>query len=130
MPSVNAINDPNALPFESRAIREMAISSASNRISTRPAFRPSTVIRLVQQVQHPLTECPAGFREFDRGCFAPEFTVMLQSASAYLGEHSGPREHIAVFPYQTMFGMASRRNVTSFSLLAAANKSALSPEIM
>jgi len=76
-----------------------------------PAFRPATVLRLVQQVQHPLTECPAGYREFDRGCFAPEFTGMLGSASSFLGQHSGEQNHIVVFPYQTMFGIASGRNV-------------------
>jgi hypothetical protein len=76
-----------------------------------PAFQPATVIRLVQQVQHPLTECPAGFSEFDRGCFSAEFTGMLRSASSFLGQHSGPQDHIVVFPYQTTFGIASRRDV-------------------
>jgi hypothetical protein len=87
------------------------VAIACSMLFSRPAFRPSTVIRLVQSVRHPLTECPAGFREFDRGCFAPEFTGMLQSASAYLGEHSGPQEDIVVFPYQTMFGIAARRTI-------------------
>ncbi len=87
------------------------LAIACSMLFSRPAFRPSTVIRLVEQVQHPLTECPAGFREFDRGCFAPEFTAMLQSASSYLGQHSGPQDRIVVFPYQTKFGIASRRNV-------------------
>ena len=36
---------------------------------------------------------------------------MLQSASSYLGQHSGPQDHIVVFPYQTKFGIASHRNV-------------------
>jgi hypothetical protein len=77
----------------------------------QPAFRPVTVLRLVQQVQHPLTECPAGFRKFDRGCFSLEFTGMLQSVSGFLGRNTGPQDQIVVFPYQTKFGIASRRNV-------------------
>jgi hypothetical protein len=87
------------------------VAIACSVLFAHPAFRPSTVIRLVQQVQHPLTECPAGFREFDGGCFAPEFAGMLGSASTFLGQHSGPQNSILVFPYQTMFGIASRRNV-------------------
>jgi len=87
------------------------VAIAFSLLFASPAFRPSTVTRLVQQVQHPLTECPAGFREFDRGCFSPEFTGMLQSASSFVGQHSGLQDHIVVFPYQTMFGIASRRNV-------------------
>ena len=87
------------------------VAIACSMLFAHPAFRPSTVIRLVQQLQHPLTECPAGFREFDGGCFAPEFTAMLESASTFLGQHSGEQNHIVVFPYQTTFGIASRRNV-------------------
>ena len=87
------------------------LAIACSMLFSRPAFRPSTVIRLVEQVRHPLTECPAGFREFDRGCFAPEFTAMLRATSSYLGQHSGPHDHVVVFPYQTKFGIASHRNV-------------------
>jgi hypothetical protein len=36
---------------------------------------------------------------------------MLQSAADYLQKHSGATDSIVVFPYQTMFGIASRRNV-------------------
>jgi hypothetical protein len=78
----------------------------------RPPLRPSSYIRMVQQVlPQLLTQCPAGFREFDRGCFSPEFTTVLQSATSYLDQHSGPQEHIVVFPYQTIFGIASKRSV-------------------
>ena len=87
------------------------LAIACSMLFSRPAFRPSTVIRLVQGVRQPLTECPAGLREFDRGCFAPEFTAMLQSASDYLGQHSGPQDRIVVFPYQTKFGIATHREI-------------------
>ncbi len=89
----------------------MVLAIACSMLFSRPAFRPSTVIGLVEQVRHPLTECPPGFREFDRGCFAPEFTAMLQSASSYLGQHSGPQDRIVVFPYQTKFGIAAHRSI-------------------
>src|SRR5271166_296389 len=89
----------------------IVLAIACSMLFSRPAFRPSTVMRLVEQVRHPLTECPSGFREFNRGCFAPEFTAMLQSASGYLGQHSGPQDRIVVFPYQTKFGIAAHRDV-------------------
>lgn len=76
-----------------------------------PPFRPGSVIRLVRQLRQPPAECPAGFREFDRCCFTPEFTATLQSVASYLDQHSGPQEHVVVFPYQTMFGIASQRSV-------------------
>jgi hypothetical protein len=84
------------------------LAIACSTLFSHPAL---SAIYLVQQLRHPLTECPAGFREFDRGCFDPEFTGMLQVASGYLRQHSGPQEHIVVFPYQTVFGVASRRSV-------------------
>ncbi len=87
------------------------LAIACSLLFSHAAFGPSTVTRLVRQVQYPLTECPAGYREFDRGCFAPEFTAMLQSASSYLGQHSASNDRIVVFPYQTKFGIAARRTV-------------------
>ena len=86
------------------------LAIACSTLFSHAAFRPST-IRLVQQLRHPLTECPAGFHEFDRGCFDPEFTGTLQAASDYLSQHSGPQEYIVIFPFQTVFGIASRRSV-------------------
>jgi len=89
------------------------LAIACSMLISRPPLRPSSYIHLARQMMmwQPPTECPAGFGEFDRACFAPEFTAMLQSAASYLGQHSGPQEHIVVFPYQTMFGIASQRSV-------------------
>ena len=42
---------------------------------------------------------------------SPQFAAMLEAASTFLGQRSGPQDHIVVLPYQTMFGIASRRNV-------------------
>ncbi|HVP00754.1 MAG TPA: hypothetical protein VMT15_21950 [Bryobacteraceae bacterium] len=73
------------------------------------AFLPSTLTRLYAASK--LTICPAGFTEFERACYAPEFTDLLQSVARYLQQNSGTSDSIVVFPYQTMFGIASRRNV-------------------
>lgn len=63
------------------------------------------------QLQTPLTQCPFGFREFDRVCYPGELTRILATTAAYLQERSRPTDYMAVFPYQTIFGIASRRNV-------------------
>jgi hypothetical protein len=75
------------------------------------AFNPAGLTQLYTELRNPLTDCPAGFTEFDRACYAPAFTGMLQSAAGYLQQHSGANDSIVLFPYQTMFGIASRRNV-------------------
>ena len=75
------------------------------------ALRPSSLTQIYAQVRHPLTRCPAGFSEFDRSCYEPAFTGMLRSAASYLHQYSGTSDSIVVFPYQTRFGIASRRNV-------------------
>ena len=98
--------------FQSARTSSAAVLLAiASMLFPRPASEPSTVIRLVRQLLRPKTRCPVYLREFDRGCFAPEFTAMLQSTTSYLGQHTGPGEHIVVFPYQTVFGIASRRSV-------------------
>jgi len=89
----------------------LLLAMACSMLSAHRAFGPSIVLGLVRQLRQPPTQCPAGFREFDHGCFAPEFAAMIQSSASYLGQHSGPQEYIVVFPYQTMFGIASRRSV-------------------
>jgi len=99
--------------FQSARISSAAVLLAilCSMLFLRPASEPVTLIRLVRQLLRPKTQCPVYLREFDRGCFAPEFTAMLQSTTSYLVQHTGLREDIVVFPYQTMFGIASRRSV-------------------
>jgi len=100
-----------AVESPQRSALAVVVAIACSVLFARPAFRPSTILGLVEQVRHPLTECPPRFREFDHGCFAPEFSGMLQSASSYLSQHSWPQDQIVVFPYQTKFGIASHHNV-------------------
>ena len=75
------------------------------------ALRPSSTAHNYEQALSPLTECPAGFREYDRGCFQRDFAGMLEASSSYLHEHSSSQDSILVFPYQTLFGIATQRNV-------------------
>jgi hypothetical protein len=99
--------------FQSAAISSTAVLLATvcSLLFSGPAFGPGTALRLLRQLRQPQTQCPAGLREFDRGCFAPEFAAMLQSTSDYLDRHTRPQDSVVVFPYQTMLGIASRRTV-------------------
>ena len=36
---------------------------------------------------------------------------MLRASAAFLKEHAGPQDPITVFPYQTRYGLAARRDV-------------------
>ena len=78
-------------------------------------FGPEPVLEAARykygQLGNPLTECPSRFPEFDRVCFPEEFTGILRTTASYLQQSSGPRDSIVIFPYQTIFGIASRRNV-------------------
>jgi hypothetical protein len=101
------------LSFESPKLSVAAVMAAllGSVLFGEAALRPSSLTHLYVELRNPLTRCPAGFTKFDRTCYRPEFTGMLQSAASYLHQHSGTSDSIVVFPYQTMFGIASRRNV-------------------
>ncbi len=74
-------------------------------------FAPAMMRELASQSRNPLTQCPAGFAEFDRACFPEAFTRTVQTCAAFLDDHSVPQDSIAIFPYQTRYGLAARRNV-------------------
>jgi len=79
---------------------------------SHPVFTPSTVTRLYGQLRYPMTDCPPGYSEFEQACYVEPLTPQLLTAgSQFLSQHSAVNESIFVFPYQTMYGLASRRNV-------------------
>jgi hypothetical protein len=79
---------------------------------SHPVFTPSTVTRLYRQLRYPLTQCPPGYSEFEQACYVEPLTPQLLNAgSQFLGRHSAINESTFVFPYQTMYGLAARRNV-------------------
>ncbi len=82
------------------------------------AFSPSLVHNLVAQLRQPLTACPAGFAEFDGACFPSDFAALQKSVAAFLQQHSDARDSIAIFPYQTRYGLAARRPVAGGLLQA------------
>ena len=103
--------------FSWRAASAVAISAAvlCSIFFAQPAsvFTPSSLRYRFARLGHPLTECPSDFLEFDRACFPEELTGSLSAASDYLRQHTGVNDPIVVFPYQTMFGIASGRSVAA-----------------
>jgi len=88
------------------------VTVAGCMLFSHPVFRPSSLIRLYGQFRNPMTECPPGYNEYDRACYVEPLTPRMLTAGAnFLGAHSGAKDSIFVFPYQTMFGLAARRNV-------------------
>jgi hypothetical protein len=73
---------------------------------------------LLRQLHTPLTVCPTGFSEFDGACFTDDFAGLQRSVAAFLQQHSGGRDSIAIFPYQTRYGLAARRTVAGGLLQA------------
>jgi hypothetical protein len=99
--------------FESPNISMAAVLAAllCSAFFGEAAFQPSSLTQLYADLRNPLTECPDGLTEFDRTCYAPAFTEILQSAADYVKHNSAATDSMVVFPYQTRFGIASQRNV-------------------
>ncbi len=74
-------------------------------------LRPADVIARLRQMAHPVVTCPAGMTEFDHACLPPTDVELLSKVSAYVNLHTPPGARIAVFPYQTIFGLVSRHEV-------------------
>ena len=81
-------------------------------------FALPLVHNLVAQLHRPSTPCPTGFAEFDGACFPSEFAALQKSAATFLQQHSGAHDSIAIFPYQTRYGLAARRTVAGGLLQA------------
>ncbi len=97
--------------FPSRIASALALllAVAASTLFGEPPILPSIIRSNCSQITRPLTECPVGSREFDRVCYPVEFARILQTTTGYQQEHSGPGDYMAVFPYQTIFGVAARR---------------------
>jgi len=88
-----------------------AIIASVALASAYPLYRPAAVVEQWRQIRHPLLSCPAGMAQFDHACFAPADADLLDKVSGFVRLHAGPGDKIAIFPYQTTFGVASRRQV-------------------
>lgn len=76
-----------------------------------PLFLPGSIASQLRQTIHPTLRCPDGWQEFDGACLLPKDAELVRSVSAYVSQHTTPSDSIAVFPYETAFGLTSHRQV-------------------
>ena len=88
-----------------------SLATVATLVLANPLIRPSAVRYRYRQAINPMTECPKGYSEIDRACYPAEAAATTRMVSAYVQAHSGPDDWIVVFPYQYLYGLASRRNV-------------------
>jgi hypothetical protein len=74
-------------------------------------FQLSSFQYRFSQLVQPVTECPDRFRQLQGVCYPARFATMLDTGTNFLTQHSRENDSVVLFPYQCMFGMASRRNV-------------------
>jgi len=97
--------------LESFALPLIVLAATLTFASAYPLFRPSSVLHRCRLMVHPMLTCPAGTAKFDGACLTPADAELLRKVSAFVDSHMGAGEPIAVFPYQNLFGVASRRQV-------------------
>lgn len=96
----------------SASILASLVLASPNRL-----FFPSDFLARLSQVQRPLTTCPVGFRAYDRACIAAPFAATLDAAAPYLNQGTSEHDAVVVFPYQSIYGVAARRDVGGGLLL-------------
>ena len=74
-------------------------------------FLPRSVAAQLHQFVKPAVACPAGLQEFDAACLSPTDAQLLSSVSNYIDANTQPGTPIVIFPYETAFGLISRREV-------------------
>ena len=75
-------------------------------------FTFSGVASEFRQVAHPLEACPQGLELFDHACLQTAAYDLLVRVSDYVNSKAQPHSPIAVFPYETAFGLTSRHQVS------------------
>ncbi len=65
----------------------------------------------VKQSREDILTCPPGLQEFDHACLSAGAAQLFSRVSASVHLHAAPGDQIAVFPYETAFGLASRHQV-------------------
>ncbi len=98
-------------PLLSFALPAAVVVATVTLASAYPLYWRGNIVSRWRQIVHPVLSCPADTREFDRTCFSPTAAELLSKVSAYVVSQTSPGEPIAVFPYETVFGLASRRQV-------------------
>ena len=101
----------NSAPVLSATILGMAVAVTLLLLPPYWIFAPGTLEAKWSGMHAPMVGCPDGFRLFDQACFRTADSELLSSVSAYVDQHTDRRDPILVFPYETAFGLTSRRMV-------------------
>lgn len=76
-----------------------------------PMFRPANVWVQLREFENPVVSCPENLHLLDQACFSAEDARFITATSSFVDSNSKPGQRIAVFPYQTAFGLLSRRQI-------------------
>ncbi len=75
------------------------------------AFTTRDCVAQLKQLRRPALSCPAGYRLMDSACFTSADAQWLGSVSSFVRSKAAPEARIAVFPYETAFGLLSAHQV-------------------
>ena len=95
----------------STAAALVAVVSSLYLSEPAPIFQPDNIRYRLARMRHPVTNCPAGYMQFQQVCFPSDFGSTLLSTIQYLQRNSSEQQGVVIYPYQYMFGVASNRNV-------------------
>lgn len=62
-------------------------------------------------MKHAVESCPAGSANFDQVCFPIPYATTLEDTKAYMQQRTAAGEPIFVFPWNTLYGSITRRNI-------------------
>jgi len=94
----------------SAAAAMVAFAASLLFVHPLPEFNPASLRFRLARMVHPVTTCPAGYREMDQACFPDDFANTLQTGVDYLEQHSREHDVVLIYPYQFMFAVAARRD--------------------
>jgi hypothetical protein len=98
-------------PALSAALPLITLAATLGFASSHPLFRPADVLSRWRQVAHPQLACAPPSVKFDQACFPAADAKLLTDIASYIDAHTQAADRIAVFPYETAFGIASWRQV-------------------
>lgn len=76
------------------------------------AFRPGNVLAQIKQLRRPVLSCPDGSQVMDGACFSAPEAQWMGAVSSFVRGEAAPGAQMAVFPYETAFGLLTRHQVS------------------
>jgi hypothetical protein len=108
---VIVIDEVKSAPVMSAGLPVAAVIATLIFAHPYAMFLPGGFAVRLHQIADPTLRCPEGLQELDHACLSPRDAELLSGVSADVGANTAPGSSIAVFPYETAFGLTSRRQV-------------------